>query len=575
MRAVPFVLLALPGWGAADPYTCVQASNFLNAQYTVPVGVGTPPQEFMCVMDTGSFELMVASSECTGCARHRKFVRSESSTTRPKSPQEYITTVFGQGSVVSEAVYEQAQVGNLSVPAQSVLLMQNNELRDYADASYDGIVGLGVASAAREADSDLSLMAHLGVDDVSICFGQYDGEPGRVEFGSEPGAGGVEYRELPILGDSHWALELSSVAMLAADGRSRTPISGCDEPSSCNAIIDSGTSLVAVPPSILNTILEKIGDIDPNCRGVDALPTLELTLGSGSSAYTIELPPQLYVARMEIEDDDAPSTRLAQASEAALTHLSAAVATGSAVAAANATNVKRWDPFHQFRRRLHTQLEAAASNASYGMLPAASGASGAAVLAAEEGEGRQKEACVALFMEMELSSSLGGIPWILGLPLMRAYKAKFSRRRRTVGLAQLPLGSEHCTSCAHTAFEAPSKPHPCFPAARKRRTSLNLALTEPEGVALEHGPRATEGAAAAAAHDARATDATAAKQAAAAATMGTDAPQPPPLQSADRSRTTHGEERSKRLRMSMRHLAIPRWVRQAQYTASRGRPFLH
>ena len=50
------ILAALFAEASGNPFTCVQADNFLNAQYTVPVGVGTPEQYLSCVMDSGSFE---------------------------------------------------------------------------------------------------------------------------------------------------------------------------------------------------------------------------------------------------------------------------------------------------------------------------------------------------------------------------------------------------------------------------------------------------------------------------------------------------------------------------------------
>ena len=476
-------LAALFAEASGNPFTCVQADNFLNAQYTVPVGVGTPEQYLNCVMDSGSFELLLSSAECIGCGKHRKFNRSLSTTLSSKQPDESITTIFGQGKVVSQPIYDRARVGNLTVGRQSMLLMQENGLRDFGDGAYDGIVGLGVSGLARETDPDLSLLSALGVDSFSICFGQYDNEPGRVEFGTPASGLDAEYSEFTVLGNDHWHIELSGVAVVAKDG-TRTEIGGCSaEEGGCSAIVDSGTSLIAAPKEILNAaggLLDAIGDVDPNCKGISLLPTIELTLGRGESARVVSLPPELYVANMEVEDEPV-TTKLLAAHGPGLPHRVDRNATHSVRATS--------DPFNAFRQRLHAQLSlAAAADPSTPRDPSA-------------GAPRVSEACVALFMDMELQSDQPGKPWILGLPLMRAYKARFDRKARSVGLAKLPLGTKYCTSCDHATIEPPTAVADFFPAASstaiplRAKHTVQLALQpqhpQPPRRLTKHPPHAT------------------------------------------------------------------------------------
>lgn len=60
----------------------VDVKDYMNAQYFIQASVGTPPQEFTVVPDTGSSNLWLYSSKCHAipCFYHPKFDASKSST---------------------------------------------------------------------------------------------------------------------------------------------------------------------------------------------------------------------------------------------------------------------------------------------------------------------------------------------------------------------------------------------------------------------------------------------------------------------------------------------------------------
>ena len=463
-------LLVASARAQAGARTCVEADNFLNAQYTIKAHVGTPPQELNVVADTGSFEAVFASSECTGCGNHQRFNRGESHSFRAKNPAEKITTLYGQGKVVSEAVYDRLQVGSLVAESQSLLLMQENELRDYADASYDGVMGLGVPAVARTQDpDDMSLMSGLNVSELSVCFGQRDGEKGRIELGPRPANETLEFVELPLLCEQHWGVRLDNISI------GGQLVRGCEN--GCNAIIDSGTSLIAAPSEMLPSILEMIGDVDPSCADIDSLPTMEVTL----AGHPFQLYPQMYVAKMDIsdeqtaaalgmsssaaalgmayaqgmsattpesvaaqqeeEDDDEEAANDAEEEIAAADPGAGRVRKASAVAGEETP-----DPLQGFRRRL-ASLQA-------GRTASPSRSTNSSSVSKEQTPASSHEQCVALFMDMDMVTSLPGRPFILGIPWLRAFVTKFNRDRRTIGLAQVPVGSSYCASCGATSLAA-------------------------------------------------------------------------------------------------------------------------
>ena len=384
------------------PSTCVLADNYMNAQYTVPVQLGTPPQTVRAVPDTGSFELITSAAGCDGCSPHAEYDSSKSSTFTARG--EVVETHFGQGEVVSEAHYDKVRVGGLSVEKQSILLMRTNGLRGFADASYDAVMGLGMQTSARRNDTDLSLMSSLGTSVASVCYGQRDGEKGRLVLGG--GIKGLHYTELPVIGDLHWALRLDGMKIGDVDAP------GCADPPHCSAIVDSGTSLIALPSVMIDDILKKIdahGGVKSDCSNIDDLPTIYLSIGG----TTVELPPQLYVAKLkDVQEEETVGWGL-------------------------------------FKFPFQT--------------------------------GKLIEACLPLFMEMELATAFDGPVFILGMPFLRAYSTKFDRETRKIGAPPPPPRGPREPAPPHTRPPRALTPRllaaQASPSCRSARRSAPRATT--------------------------------------------------------------------------------------------------
>mmetsp|Transcript_56418 Transcript_56418/g.114952 ORF Transcript_56418/g.114952 Transcript_56418/m.114952 type:complete len:312 (+) Transcript_56418:2-937(+) len=161
-------------------------------------------------------------------------------------------------------------------------------------AHFSGIVGLGHPSRIPEgfdadpsSKEDKTLLAAMGVGRFAICLGRGGPKaPGWLSFGSAATSVGGSFQTIRVVGKVHWGVELTEVR--ASGANLPNPCS-----QSCGAIVDSGTSLIAVPPSALPMVKELSAMVSRDCSNLESLPVLHLKL----DGMDIQLPPRAYVVK--------------------------------------------------------------------------------------------------------------------------------------------------------------------------------------------------------------------------------------------------------------------------------------
>ncbi|GMP31363.1 hypothetical protein CsSME_00005606 [Camellia sinensis var. sinensis] len=167
-----------------------------NGYYTTRLWIGTPPQKFALIVDTGSTVTYVPCSTCEQCGRHQdpKFQPDLSSTYQPVKCNVDCTCDGDRGQCVYDRQYAEMSsssgvlgediisFGNESelAPQRAVFGCENVETGDLYSQHADGIMGLG--------HGDLSVVDQLvdrGVisDSFSLCYGGMDVGGGAMILG--------------------------------------------------------------------------------------------------------------------------------------------------------------------------------------------------------------------------------------------------------------------------------------------------------------------------------------------------------------------------------------------------------
>uniref|UniRef100_A0A8U8BMJ9 Uncharacterized protein n=1 Tax=Geospiza parvula TaxID=87175 RepID=A0A8U8BMJ9_GEOPR len=126
--------------------------NALDVEYYGTISIGTPPQDFSVVFDTGSSDLWVPSVSCPSlaCQTHRVFDPSQSSTY--KSTGLSLSIHYGTGEM-------EGTVGLDIVTVSVASLVDTNQLfglstaepgQFFVHVQFDGILGLGYPNLAAD-----------------------------------------------------------------------------------------------------------------------------------------------------------------------------------------------------------------------------------------------------------------------------------------------------------------------------------------------------------------------------------------------------------------------------------------
>lgn len=112
-----------------------------DSSYSGQITLGTPPQTFQVILDTGSSDLWVITTSCTSCTSDETpFDASKSSSYAASNSQ--LTINYGSGSVKGTVAEDTVSCGGFTVPKQE-FLAATTIVANLLAPGVSGIMGLG------------------------------------------------------------------------------------------------------------------------------------------------------------------------------------------------------------------------------------------------------------------------------------------------------------------------------------------------------------------------------------------------------------------------------------------------
>ncbi|GMK54580.1 hypothetical protein CspeluHIS016_0111660 [Cutaneotrichosporon spelunceum] len=257
--------------GTADGQRMNMIDVNVDASYAGIVSVGTPPQNFYAIMDTGSSDLWLMSEQCTQCQGMDKFIHSASSTLQ--LPKQTFQVSYGSGDVAGEIGIDTVTCGGFTVQNQGFGLVEQTQSSGVGSSSsgqlvdppISGLMGLAFESIANS--KALPWWQNLAQNtwkdpQFGVFMARFRGQNrvsnveqngGEIMFGGVNTSlyqGDINYISIARTDEDYWRIPIEAIAISGKQVQYKS--------SSANAAIDTGTTLIGAPTSVVRDIYAAI-----------------------------------------------------------------------------------------------------------------------------------------------------------------------------------------------------------------------------------------------------------------------------------------------------------------------------
>ncbi|KAI8968960.1 aspartic peptidase domain-containing protein, partial [Mycotypha africana] len=252
--------------------------------YYGEISIGTPPQSFNLIFDTGSSDLWVVSSECTNDICDKE----EDNEFAAADGDNFIRIDYGTGNMEGQLGRDTVRLANDQIIIESQAIIDAHSLSpNFKQLPIHGIFGLGLQnlSSLKGFTSPIESMINQGLLDEPLFAIYSEQETGEIDFG------GVDTNRfendllyLNGISDEFWMISADKVHFGTTVYNDR------------KAIIDSGSSLIIMPKEdaiayhkqIKGAVYNRDGTWSFPCQAIDSMHSLVIN----TENINLTIPPE-------------------------------------------------------------------------------------------------------------------------------------------------------------------------------------------------------------------------------------------------------------------------------------------
>jgi len=259
----------------------VEATKVVHkTAYWGQISLGSPPQEFKVIFDTGSGNLILPAVACVdqGCEPHRKYDPGASSTGSPIENEHGETAsevTFGTGEVAGDFYKDRLCLGEeLCINDARFIAANRMSPSPFHDIPFDGIMGLAFLDLSM--GKGFNIVDDLTQQASAAGAGQFsffvsDGDDSEVTFGGyRPERLASDIVWAPVKVESWWQVGIDDIAF------NNKPQNLCN--GQCQVAVDTGTSMLAGPTELVDKLSSMV-NAKEDCSNFEQLPNIGFQIG--------------------------------------------------------------------------------------------------------------------------------------------------------------------------------------------------------------------------------------------------------------------------------------------------------